>query len=124
MLIKNNSNKGKKDVPPDGFQPKILLIYILIIGVVFALWSSAKNTSESSIELSISEVRQKIENGQIPPLKGSMTPNPDFGREGYKIKGIFTDNSRDFTSSEDMDFSSVRFEAEGRLTVLLLYAQS
>ena len=108
---KNNSRKPRR------FQPRVLYIYLIILGVIMALFFANPNSGLSVKNLTISEVIDKVQAGEITPWEGTMKPNLSFGREGYSISGIFRPNSdsSDLTLTEDSQMD-VRFFAEGRLT--------
>ena len=114
----NDSNSGNKNSrKPRRFQPRVLYIYLIILGVIMALFFANPNSGLSVKNLTISEVIEKVQTGEITPWEGTMKPNLSFGREGYSISGIYrsnTDNS-DLTLTEDSQ-EEVRFFAEGRLT--------
>ena len=112
-----NSNNNKA-TPPKRFQPRLLIIYLLILGALAALWSAQPNIGQSPQYLTVSEVIEKVEAGEITAWEGVIKPNVSFGREGYTIEGQYRSegSSADLLPSEEGLNGSNRFIAQGRLT--------
>jgi cell division protease FtsH len=103
----SNSNDPSpgRNRPPERFQPKVLMIWLLIVSAVMILWVSSGNQSGSVETLTISQLVEKAKAGQI--LSGQMKPESSLGESGYAIQGRIQPSGSDET---------VRFFAEGRLT--------
>lgn len=103
----SNSNDPApgRNRPPERFQPKVLMIWLLIVSAVMILWVSSGNQSGSVETLTISQLVEKAKAGQI--LSGQMKPESSLGESGYAIQGRMQPSGSDET---------VRFFAEGRLT--------
>lgn len=103
----SNSNDPSpgRNRPPERFQPKVLMIWLLIVSAVMILWVSSGNQSGSVETLTISQLVEKAKAGQI--LSGQMKPESSLGESGYAIQGRMQPSGSDET---------VRFFAEGRLT--------
>lgn len=115
--FKDSDSGNKNSRKPRRFQPRVLYIYLIILGVILALFFANPNSGLSVKTLTISEVIDKVESGEIAPWEGTMKPNLAFGREGYSISGVLRSNgdNSDLTLTEDSQ-EEVRFFAEGRLT--------
>lgn len=115
---KNPNSNSNKATPPKRFQPRMLIVYLLILGAIAALWNAQPNIGQSQQYLTISEVIEKVEAGEIAAWDGVIKPNVSFGREGYTIEGIFRSDgsSNDLASSEEGSTGGQRFVAQGRLT--------
>jgi cell division protease FtsH len=100
----NNDSSQGRNRPPERFQPKVLMIWLLIVSAVMILWVSSGNQSGSVETLTISQLVEKAKAGNI--LNGQMKPEGSLGDSGYTIHGRMQDSASDET---------VRFVAEGRL---------
>lgn len=115
---KNPNSNNNKATPPKRFQPRMLIVYLLILGAIAALWNSQPNIGQSQQYLTVSEVIEKVEAGEITAWEGVIKPNVSFGREGYTIEGTFRSegSSNDLLPSEEGSMGGQRFVAQGRLT--------
>ena len=114
---KNNSgNNGS----PQRFQPKVLVIYLVIVAALLTIWFANPGTNTNVRVLTVSELVQAVKEGQITKGDGEMEPAPAFGREGYVIKGKMVNPS--FVEAEASGLSTaeipaqIGFSARGRLT--------
>lgn len=113
-----NNNSGKHG-SPQRFQPKVLLIYLVIVAAILTIWFANPGTGSNVKSLSISELVQNVKAGKIAEGDGFMEPDPSFGRDGYVITGQMTnpdlaeDGTPALTGSEVPQM--VRFTARGRL---------
>ena len=100
---KNPNSNNNKATPPKRFQPRMLIVYLLILGAIAALWNSQPNIGQSQQYLTVSEVIEKVEAGEITAWEGVIKPNVSFGREGYTIEGTFRSegSSNDLLPSEE-----------------------
>lgn len=114
-----NNNSGNNG-SPQRFQPKVLLIYLVIVAAILTIWFANPGAGSNVHQLSISELVEAVKDGEITEGDGVMEPDPKFGRNGYVIKGEMA--NADFTAAEGDEFSSteipakVPFIARGRLT--------
>ena len=115
--FKDSNSNNPKAPKPQRFQPRVLYIYLLILGVLIALFFANPNSGLSVKNLTISELIEKVEAGEIRAWEGTMKPNASYGREGYSISGVFRPDSvgAELTGSEVLE-EGVRFFAQGRLT--------
>ena len=61
----NDSNSGNKNSrKPRRFQPRVLYIYLIILGVIMALFFANPNSGLSVKNLTISEVIEKVQAGR------------------------------------------------------------
>ena len=81
----NNSDSQNNKQKPNRFQPRVLYIYFIIIGVIIALFVTNPNSGFSVKEFTIGELIEVVEAGDIIPGEGYMKPDPTFGKEGYSI---------------------------------------
>ena len=81
-----NNNSGKHG-SPQRFQPKVLLIYLVIVAAILTIWFANPGTGSNVKSLSISELVQNVKAGKIAEGDGFMEPDPSFGRDGYVITG-------------------------------------
>jgi len=114
---KNNSgNNGS----PQRFQPKVLLIYIVIVAVFLTIWFANPGAGANVQSLTISELVQAVKDGRIAEGDGSMEPDPSFGRDGYVIKGEMTNPALAVSPEAELASADVsekiHFTARGRLT--------
>ena len=103
---------------PKRFQPKILVIYLLILGVVIALWNTQPNLGLSQKFFTVSELMDQLTSDTATDWEGVMKPNPSFGREGYTIEGSFRtlSSTPELTGALEDQYNESRFISQGRLT--------
>src|SRR5687767_3546859 len=86
------SRRPLKNLPPDRWQPKMLLFWFALVGAVLALlWASPPMTGSPEI-LTIQDVVERAEAGNIQASKKSgeiPTIQPDVagGRDRFDIRG-------------------------------------
>jgi len=123
--MSSENNKPKKNEPgnngsPQRFQPKVLLVYLVIVAAILTIWFANPGAGTNVKQLTISELVEAVKAGQIADDDGVMEPEPSYGRDGYVISGEMT--NPDFTSVGDGLApaaevpSKIRFTARGRLT--------
>jgi cell division protease FtsH len=109
--LKNDKKRRPlKNLPPERFQPKVLLIWLSIAAAVLALFFLNPARTGSPAELKIQEVVTLAEQGKIK--EGSIRPEPGGGRDQNVIRGealepLFVDPTGNKTA---------KFVASGRLT--------
>lgn len=110
---KDPNRKG----PPERFQPKVLLIWLVIISALLALWFAQPGAGADAQRLTVSELVQAVKAGQIEKGDGVMKPDPSLGEDGYVISGQMDVPVSNAEASEtNVSTKRVRFTAEGRLT--------
>jgi cell division protease FtsH len=113
-----NNNSGNNG-SPQRFQPKVLLIYVIIVAAILTIWFANPGAGSNVKSLTISELVQEVKAGNIAEGDGVMEPDPSFGENGYVINGEMTDPalSGDGSASAETGAESakVRFTARGRL---------
>src|ERR1700690_627113 len=99
-----------KNIPPDRFQPKVLIFWVALALAVVALlfWSPGITVSPAS--MTVYEVVQHADSQDIK--KGMIQPDPSGGRDWAIIPGEL--NSPSLVNERGMKTSS--FRAAGRLT--------
>lgn len=125
MPPENNTtppNSSGNRPPPQRFQPKVLVIYLVIGTVMLALWVSSSGSGAGREKLSINELIEAIKDGRINRGDGVMEPDSSYGRDGYIIRGEMQNpHPHDFEEITGLPGTErippkVRFSAKGRLT--------
>ena len=118
----NNSKKNNSgsNGSPQRFQPKVLLVYLVIVAAILTIWFANPGAGSNVKQLTISELVEAIKAGQIAEDGGVMEPEPSYGRDGYVISGEMTNPSLsdvvdDLASASEIP-AKIRFSARGRLT--------
>ena len=117
---KSNKNDSGKNGSPQRFQPKVLLVYLVIVAAILTIWFANPGAGSNVKQLTISELIEAIKAGQIAEDGGVMEPEPSYGRDGYVISGEMTNPSLsdvvdDLASASEIP-AQIRFSARGRLT--------
>ena len=90
----DNDNKKKQrpinKLPPDRFQPKVLLIWLAIIAAVLALFYLPSAKFSSPVNLKIQQVVDKADHGEIK--EGVIHSDPTGGRDWVTITGKLKDD--------------------------------
>ncbi|PXA03192.1 cell division protein FtsH [Coraliomargarita sinensis] len=112
----NNGNNGS----PQRFQPKVLLIYLVIVAAILTIWFANPGAGSNVKELSISELVDAVKREKIAEGDGIMTYDPSYGRDGYVIKGemvndAFLQAREDGLSTNEIS-EKVPYVARGRVT--------
>ena len=104
------SRRSLKNLPPDRFQPKMLLFWLALVAAVLALLYNTTGITAAPETLLIQDVVERAESGNISKETGkgaSIRPDPSGGRDWVSIQG----------ESRQDDKSAYRtFRASGRLT--------
>ncbi|MEI6862377.1 MAG: ATP-dependent zinc metalloprotease FtsH [Verrucomicrobiota bacterium] len=103
MAETNNDKKRRplKALPPDGFQPKLLLIW-LAIGLALGglLWFSP-GRMKAPQELTVHEVLMKAREHKVEEM--TMRPDPSSGgRSTFQVSGVFTGDGGKFHAAGTM----------------------
>ena len=108
-------NKKKRsplrNLPPDRFQPKVLLIWAAIAIAVFSLLYWTPGRLASPVNLKVQQVVEFAEQGKI--REGVIRPDASGGRDWAVITGELNEAMPVAIGSAD---KSVKFRAAGRLT--------
>ncbi len=111
--MSEDSSKPKrrplKNLPPDGFQPKILLIWLAIIGAIVALFYFNPTRTAQPAVLKIQQVVELAEQGKI--AEGYIRSDASGGRDWSVITGETTEAILKTETG-----STKTFIATGRLT--------
>ena len=105
------SRRALKNVPPDRFQPKMLIFWLVLVGAVVGLlmWSPNLNTAPET--LTIQDVVERAEEKNIynedPRKAAVIRPDPSGGRDWHMITG---------ESRKDVTSAFKPFRAAGRVT--------
>jgi cell division protease FtsH len=117
---KPKKNESDNNGSPQRFQPKVLLVYLIIVAAILTIWFANPGAGANVKQLTISELVEAVKAGQIAEDDGFMEPDPSYGRDGYVINGEMTNpgfSSMDDSLSQGGDMAAkVRFTARGRLT--------
>ena len=101
------SRRPLKTLPPDRFQPKMLIVWFVVVAAVIALLWGTKGVNATPEVLQIQEVVERAEKADLIKSGATIRPDPAGGRDGY----IITGQSRLEPTAQFKDF-----RASGRLT--------
>ncbi len=119
MSSKQNTppnNQSGRNGPPERFQPKVLLIWLVIISAIIALWFAQPGSGANMEQLTVSELVQAVKDGRIDKNDGVMKPDPSLGENGYVITGKMEAPEAEASAGGDVPAGKVPFTAQGRLT--------
>ncbi len=80
------SRRALKNLPPDRFQPKMLIFWLALVAAVLALLYLTPNMAKSPEILSIQEIVDRAEKNDVKP-GAVLRPDPNGGRDGVVITG-------------------------------------
>ena len=111
--MSDNENKAKrrplKNLPPDRFQPKVWLIWLVIFAALVVVYSAYPGRMNSPADLKIQEVVDYAAAEKI--AEGKIRPDPSGGRDWEEITG---EMKEPILTSDGGKTKS--FRAAGRLT--------
>ncbi len=116
-----NSNAGRQG-PPDRFQPKVLLIWLVIFAAIIGIWSVTESQQTNVQQLRIVDVVRQIKAGNVE--RGIIKPDPNAGPEYYQIDGYLKapvsgsaieDEGPEISGATTLGSGSVKFQASGRV---------
>jgi cell division protease FtsH len=117
---KPKKNEPSNNASPQRFQPKVLLVYLVIVAAILTIWFANPGAGTNVKQLNISELVQAVKMGQIAEGDGIMEPEPSYGRDGYVISGEMTNpllaDQTDGLAPVAEIPAKVHFTARGRLT--------
>ncbi|MFT5837314.1 MAG: cell division protease FtsH [Candidatus Azotimanducaceae bacterium] len=123
MSSENNkpqNNDSGKNGSPQRFQPKVLLIYLVIVAAILTIWFANPGAGSNVKQLTISELVEAVKAGQIAENDGVMEPEPSYGRDGYVISGEMSnpgyEDPQEGVTLSSAEPAKIRFTARGRLT--------
>ena len=99
-----------KNIPPDRFQPKVLIFWIMLLFAVVALLYWSPGMTVSPAQMTIHEVVTHAEQGDIS--QGVIHPDGTGGRDWYVVTG----DLKDASLKNDRGMKTSSFRAAGRLT--------
>jgi len=99
-----------KNIPPDRFQPKVLIFWVILAFVVVALLYWSPGMAVSPAQMTIHEVLTLAEKGDVS--QAVITPDPSGGRDWVLITGELKDASL----KNERGMKTSVFRAAGRLT--------
>ena len=82
---KSKKNDSSSNGSPQRFQPKVLLVYLVIVAAILTIWFANPGAGSNVKQLTISELVEAVKAGQITEDDGVMEPEPSYGRDGYVI---------------------------------------
>jgi len=98
-----------KNLPPERFQPKVLLIWLAIVAAVLALFFLNPGKVKAPAQLNLQRVVELAEAGQI--REGLIRPDTSGGRDWVVVSGETTETVLTSDSGK-----TAYFRASGRLT--------
>ena len=110
-----NNNDSGRSPQPERFQPKVLLIWLVIITAIIALWYSMPGAGANLKQLTVSELVEAVKNGQVQEDSGVMKPDPSLGKDGYIITGQIANPLYQPESVDSKEPKTLPFRVEGRL---------
>ena len=69
---KSNKNDSGSNGSPQRFQPKVLLVYLVIVAAILTIWFANPGARSNVKQLTISELVEAVKNGQIAEDDGVM----------------------------------------------------
>jgi cell division protease FtsH len=100
-----------KNLPPDRFQPKLLLIWLAIVAAVLTILFVAPGGTGQTVEKTIQDVIDLTQSGKV--VKNSTSPNTiRFGASGDPLRAVVVGTAND----PKVSAKPFQFHAEGRLT--------
>jgi cell division protease FtsH len=108
---KEPGNNGQ----PERFNPKVLLIFLVIITAIIGLWFAQPGAGANHERLTISELVKAVKDNKIEKGDGVMKPDPSLGEDGYTISGKMQNPKYHEGVSDTEVPEKVQFSAEGRL---------
>ncbi len=82
--------RSLKNLPPDRFQPKMLIFWLVLVAAVLALLYYTPNMTSAPETLTVQEVVARAEAGNInrdPKFPAVIRPDPSSGRDWMVISG-------------------------------------
>ncbi len=117
---KPQKNDSGNNGSPQRFQPKVLLVYLVIVAAILTIWFANPSAGTNVKQLTISELVEAVKAGLIAENDGVMEPDPSYGRDGYVISGEMSNpalvGGDDGLSLSTDQPAKIRFSARGRLT--------
>ncbi len=99
-----------KNLPPERFQPKVILIWLSVFGAMAALFYFSNGKVQAPATLKIQEVVEYAEKGQI--AKGEIRADASGGRDRVQIAGEMKERILEVGNG----IKTATFQAAGRLT--------
>lgn len=85
MTEESKSKQRPKPPPAERFQPRVLMIWMIIIAAIFTLYAVSDSRRSPVESLSIRSVLQAADEGRI--VSGTIKNEPNGGQEWYAISG-------------------------------------
>ncbi|MDP2136698.1 MAG: AAA family ATPase, partial [Candidatus Didemnitutus sp.] len=105
----NKRRRPLKNLPPESFQPKVMLIWAAIIAAIVALFYFNPSKAPQPATLKMHQVLEMADQGQVS--EGYIRPDPSAGRDFYTVTG----EAREATLRNEIGLTKT-FMANGRLT--------
>jgi len=99
-----------KNLPPERFQPKVILIWLCVFGAMAALYYFSNGKVQAPASLKIQKVVELAESGSI--AKGEIRIDPAGGKDWAQIVGEVKEPVLDGANGSKV----AAFQASGRLT--------
>ncbi len=105
----NKKRRPLKSLPPEGFQPKLLLIWVAIIAAIVVLFQLTQSRAPQPALVKMQQVLELADEGKV--AEGIIRPDPSAGRDFYVVTG----ETKEATLRNDAGLTKT-FMASGRLT--------
>ena len=92
------SRRSLKNLPPDRFQPKMLIFWLVLVAAVLLLLYYTPSMTSSPEQLTVQEVLSRAQAGNVdrdPSKPAIIRPDPSSGRDWMVITG---ESRKDATS--------------------------
>lgn len=116
----NKTPSNPLNQPPERFQPKALIIWLVILASLILLWSLYPAPEQGARQVNISEVFKAAENGKLKKLY--IKAEPSGGAQWYSLWGeMVNPDYKALTASTEDEVQpkvseTITFESKGRLT--------
>src|SRR5208283_5003142 len=104
------SRRQLKNIPPDRFQPKVLVFWVILAFAVVALLYWSPGMTVSPAQMTIYEVVTHAEQGDVS--QAVIQPDPSGGRDWVLITG----DLKEATLKNERGIKTTSFHAAGRVT--------
>ena len=105
----NKKRRPLKSLPPEGFQPKLLLIWVAIIAAIVVLFQLTQARAPQPAVVKMQQILELADEGKV--AEGIIRPDPSAGRDFYVVTG----ETKEATLRNETGLTKT-FMANGRLT--------
>ncbi|MDP1580268.1 MAG: ATP-dependent zinc metalloprotease FtsH [Candidatus Didemnitutus sp.] len=111
----NKRRRPLKNIPPESFQPKVMIIWFAIIAAIIALFYFNPAKTPQPAMLKMHQVLELADQGHV--VEGFIRPDPSAGRDFYIVTGETKEATLRLRSSDGGEGTLTKsFHSTGRLT--------